>query len=79
MYQNGIRLFHDVVVLTFNLNELPPELARAAGWLESHPDEAAMFSMRECARRAGLKPATFTRLAQYWGYDGFDALKARLP
>ena len=56
---------------------LSPELARAARWLELHPHEAALCSMRECARRAGLSPATFTRLAKHWGHDGFDALKAR--
>ena len=57
---------------------LSPELARAARWLERHPHEAALCSMRECARRAGLSPATFTRLAKHWVHDGFDALKARL-
>ena len=62
----------------FSTTDLPPELARAAQWLQAHSSEAAMVSMRESARRAGLKPATFTRLAQYWGYDGFDALKRRL-
>jgi DNA-binding MurR/RpiR family transcriptional regulator len=56
---------------------LSPELLRAAQWLERHPGEAAMLSMRECARRAGLAPATFTRLARAMGYEGFDALKAR--
>lgn len=56
---------------------LSPELLRAARWLEANPREAAFHSMRECARRAGLAPATFTRLARALGHDGFDALKLR--
>jgi DNA-binding MurR/RpiR family transcriptional regulator len=56
---------------------LSPELLRAARWLEKHPQLAAMQSMRECARRAGFAPATFTRLARALGHDGFDGLKQR--
>ena len=58
-------------------SELSPELFRAARWLEQHPGDAAMHSMRECARRAGLAPATFTRLAHALGYEGFEGLKQR--
>lgn len=57
--------------------DLSPELLRAARWLEKHPGVAAMQSMRECARRAGFAPATFTRLARALGYDGFEGLKQR--
>lgn len=56
---------------------LSPELLRAARWLEANPREAALVSMRECARRAALAPATFTRLARALGHDGFHALKLR--
>lgn len=31
--------------------------------------------MRECARRAGLAPATLSRLAQALGFQGFEAIK----
>lgn len=58
-------------------SELSPELLRAARWVERHPGEVAMQSMRECARRAGLAPATLTRLAHALGYEGFDELKQR--
>jgi DNA-binding MurR/RpiR family transcriptional regulator len=34
-----------------------------------------MHSMRECARRAGVAPATFTRLARALGHTGFETLK----
>jgi DNA-binding MurR/RpiR family transcriptional regulator len=56
---------------------LSPELLRAARWLEKNPGLAAMQSMRECARRSGFAPATFTRLAHALGHAGFDGLKQR--
>lgn len=59
------------------LEALSPELLRAAQWLQAHPHAAAMQSMRECARRSGLSPATFTRLARALGHEGFEGLKAR--
>lgn len=58
-------------------SELSPELLRAARWVEQHPGDVAMHSMRECARRAGLAPATLTRLAHALGYEGFEELKQR--
>lgn len=56
---------------------LSPELLRAAGWVEANARDVALQSMRECARRAALAPATFTRMAHALGFDGFDAIKAR--
>lgn len=57
------------------IDALSPELRRAARWVEAHPDDVALQSMRECARRAGLAPASFTRLARALDHEGFDALK----
>lgn len=57
--------------------ELSPELMRAARWIEQHPRDVALHSMRECARRAELAPASFTRLAQAIGYGGFAGIRAR--
>jgi DNA-binding MurR/RpiR family transcriptional regulator len=57
------------------LDGLSPELLRAARWVEAHPREVALHSMRECGRRAGLTPATLTRLAQALGFQGFEAIK----
>lgn len=54
---------------------LSPELLRAARWVEAHPREVALHSMRECGRRAGLAPSTLTRLAQALGFQGFEAIK----
>jgi DNA-binding MurR/RpiR family transcriptional regulator len=55
---------------------LSPELLRAARWIEQHPREVALHSMRDCARRAELAPASFTRLAQAIGFEGFQAIRA---
>lgn len=57
------------------LDGLSPELLRAARWVEAHPREVALHSMRECGRRAGLAPASLTRLAQALGFQGFEAIK----
>ncbi len=57
------------------LEGLSPELLRAGRWIETHQREVALHSMRECARRAALTPATLTRLAQALGFDGFEAIK----
>ena len=57
------------------LEGLSPELLRAARWIEAHPREVALHSMRECGRRAGLAPATLSRLAQALGFQGFEAIK----
>lgn len=57
------------------LDGLSPELLRAARWVEAHPREVALHSMRECGRRAALAPATLTRLAQALGFQGFEAIK----
>lgn len=57
------------------LDGLSPELLRAARWVEAHPRDVALQSMRECARRADLAPASLSRLAQALGFSGFDAIK----
>lgn len=63
-------LFSQVAV-----KDLSPELLKAARWLEANPGVVALHSMRECARRAGLAPATLTRLSQALGFAGFEAIK----
>src|SRR5215471_4918975 len=39
------------------------------------PDDVALLSMREQARRAGVPPATMTRLAQRLGLEGYDEVR----
>ncbi len=40
------------------------------------PDDVALLSMREQARRAGVPAATMTRLAKRLGLDGYDDVRA---
>ena len=54
---------------------LSPELKRAARWVQANPRDVGLHSMRECARRAQVTPATMTRLAKAIGLDGFAALR----
>lgn len=54
---------------------MPRQMKAVARWLLDHPTEVALLSMREQARRAGVPPASLTRLAKRLGFDGFDSLK----
>lgn len=54
---------------------LSPQMKAAARFIVDHPDDVALLTMREQARRARVLPATMTRLAQRLGYDGFDAIR----
>lgn len=54
---------------------LSAQLRKAARFVLDHPSEVALLSMREQARRAGVQPATMTRLAQSLGFTGYDALR----
>jgi DNA-binding MurR/RpiR family transcriptional regulator len=54
---------------------LPGRLQVAAKRLLDHPDDVALLSMRELAKRADVQPATMTRLAQRLGFEGFDELR----
>lgn len=62
--------------LAARFDSLPAQLQKAARWIEAHPHDAALLSMREQAGRAGVQPATMTRLAQALGYDGYDTVRA---
>jgi DNA-binding MurR/RpiR family transcriptional regulator len=61
--------------LLSGFDALPGQLKTAAKRLLDHPDDVALLSMRELARRAKVTPATMTRLAQKLGFDGFDQLR----
>jgi DNA-binding MurR/RpiR family transcriptional regulator len=54
---------------------LSEQLQSAAKCLLDHPNEVALLSMRELAKRADVTPATMTRLAQKLGFDGFEQLR----
>ena len=61
--------------LTDDYDALPPQLQAAARWVLDHPADVALLGAREQAKRAGLPPATLTRLAQRLGLAGYDAVR----
>jgi len=61
--------------LTAGFDELPPQLKEAARWVIDHPADVALLTMREQARRAGIPPATLTRLAQRFRLEGYDEVR----
>ena len=61
--------------LRAEFDALSPQLREAARWVIDHPTDVALLSTREQARRAGVTPATMTRLAQRFGLSGHDGMR----
>ncbi len=57
------------------LEEMPAQLQAAGRYVLENPRDVALLSMREQARRAGLQPATMTRLAKRLGLAGYEAMR----
>ncbi|MGX5826860.1 MurR/RpiR family transcriptional regulator [Mesorhizobium sp. 43Arga] len=64
----------DAIVEVFD--SLPAQLQGAARYLLDNPEDVALLSMREQARRAGLQPWTMVRLAKRLGFDGYEPLRS---
>jgi DNA-binding MurR/RpiR family transcriptional regulator len=62
--------------LSERLDDLPVRLQAVARWVLDNPADVALLTTREQAKRTGLAPATFTRLAQRFGLAGYDELRA---
>ncbi|WP_116652627.1 MurR/RpiR family transcriptional regulator [Pelagibacterium sediminicola] len=56
--------------------DLPARLQAGAHWVIEHPNEVALLSMRDQAKRAGVPPTTMTRLAKRLGFEGYDDMRA---
>ncbi len=56
-------------------DSMPRQLQVAARYVLDNPHDVALLSMRQQARRARVMPATMTRLAQFIGLDGYQALR----
>lgn len=56
-------------------DSLPRQIRLAAQWILDNPRDVALLSMREQARKAGVAPASMTRLAQRMGFDGYEELR----
>lgn len=54
---------------------LPPQLQAAARFVLETPDDVALLSMREQARRAGVPAVTMTRLARQLGFADYAAFR----
>jgi DNA-binding MurR/RpiR family transcriptional regulator len=61
--------------MTAGFDGLSPQLKEAARWVIDHPADVALLTMREQARRAGIPPATLTRLAQRFKLKGYDEIR----
>lgn len=62
-------------LLDSHFDRLSPELQRAARWVQAHPAELGLQSMRQSAQAAGVAPATMTRLSRALGLDSFEAMR----
>lgn len=54
---------------------LSPQVENAARYVLAHPDDAALWSMRELAQTAQLPPVTLVRLAKALGFSGYSELR----
>jgi DNA-binding MurR/RpiR family transcriptional regulator len=58
------------------MEELSPQLRKAAAFVLDHPDDVGLASVRELADAAGVKPNSLVRMARAVGYQGFDDFRA---
>jgi DNA-binding MurR/RpiR family transcriptional regulator len=65
-----------VPALVERFSALPPRLQAAARVIADHPEQVAVRSMREMARRANVAPATMLRLAQALGFADYASFRA---
>jgi DNA-binding MurR/RpiR family transcriptional regulator len=61
--------------LRANFTALSPQFQGGARYLLDHPQEIPILSMRKIAADAGVRPATLVRLAQFLGFEGWQALR----
>jgi DNA-binding MurR/RpiR family transcriptional regulator len=64
---------HQTIIEAFG--HMPAQMQAAARFVLDRPHDVALLSMREQARRAGVPPATMTRLAKHLGLDGYEGLR----
>ncbi|HAP24608.1 MAG TPA: silent information regulator protein Sir2, partial [Achromobacter sp.] len=61
-----------LATLQKKLEQLPPELQRAARWVVENPAQVGLWSMRRQAQTLGVAPATMLRLARAVGYSSYE-------
>ncbi len=65
-----------VSALMKRADALPRRLQQVAQYLLNNPEDAAIFTIVEIARRAGVQPSAITRFAKEAGFDGFSGLQS---
>ncbi len=61
--------------LAVQLEDLTPELRKAAAYVLENPNDVGVSSIREIADAAEVKPNTFVRMARSVGFDGYDGFR----
>jgi DNA-binding MurR/RpiR family transcriptional regulator len=69
------QLFHEV---RRRFSELSPRLQQAARHILDHPNQAALATVTELGRAAGVQPSVLIRLAKAFGFPGFSDMQAVL-
>ncbi len=62
--------------IAHEFSQMPPRMRKVGIYVLDHPEDVALLSMREQARRADVPPAAMTRFAQRLGYAGYDELRS---
>lgn len=68
-YPDTVRLLVD------SYSTLTPELQKAARYMVENPEEIGLNSMRVVAGKAGVKPATISRLSKALGFAEYNELR----
>ena len=58
--------------LANGLDDLTPEVRKAAAYVLENPNDVGVSSIREIAAAALVKPNTFVRMARTFGFEGYD-------
>ncbi|WP_265018288.1 MurR/RpiR family transcriptional regulator [Cognatishimia activa] len=58
--------------LSQGLDEMTPQVRKAARYVMEHPEDIGFSTVREVAEAADVKPNTMVRMARQAGFDGFD-------
>ena len=58
------------------MEDMSPQLQKAAAFVLDHPDDVGFSSVRDLAAAAGVKPNTMVRMARAVGFDGFEDFRS---
>lgn len=61
--------------LISEIDDMPPRLQRAAKYIVDYPNDFGLDPIRLTARKIGISANSLVRLANYLGYENYDALR----